>query len=133
MLYGLRPARDTDIRAMTNPGEENMDIRILYGAIAAVLLTLAPEPAVSQSLIEPFVNYNLDKGWCLITDMIITANWEASSENKWTVPLGGGFGRIFKIGDQAINSRLEAYYNVERPDGAPNWQLTFTWQLLFPK
>ena len=88
---------------------------------------------VSQSLIEPFVNYNLDKGWFLITDMVITANWEASSGNQWTVPLGGGIGRIFKIGDQAINSRLEAYYNVERPDGAPNWQLTFTWQFLFPK
>jgi hypothetical protein len=88
---------------------------------------------VNQTLIEPFLNYNLDKGWFLISDLIITANWEASSGNEWTVPLGGGFGRIFTIGNQAINSRLEAYYNVERPAGAPDRQLSFTWQFLFPK
>jgi len=79
------------------------------------------------------VNYNLDNGWFLITDIIITANWEATSGNKWTVPLGGGFGRVFTIGKQAINSRVEAYYNVVQPDGAPEWSFTFTWQFLFPK
>ncbi len=88
---------------------------------------------VSQLLVEPFINYNLKGGWFLITDMIITANWEASSGNEWTVPLGAGFGRVFKIGNQPINSRLEAYYNVERPDGAPEWNLAFTIQFLFPK
>ncbi|NNK13797.1 MAG: neuromedin U [Desulfofustis sp.] len=88
---------------------------------------------VSQLLLEPFINYNLENGWFLITDMIITSNWEASSGNEWTLPLGGGIGRVFKIGNQPINSRLEAYYNVERPDGAPEWNLAFTWQFLFPK
>jgi hypothetical protein len=88
---------------------------------------------VSQLLLEPFVNYNLDKGWFLITDIVATANWETDSGNRWTIPLGGGFGRVFKVGKQPINSRLEAYYNVERPDGAPKWNLQFTWQFLFPK
>ncbi|MBW1784092.1 MAG: neuromedin U [Deltaproteobacteria bacterium] len=88
---------------------------------------------VSQFLLEPFVNYNLPQGWFLISDIIITANWKADSDNRWTVPLGGGVGKIFKIGTQAINSRIEAYYNVVKPDSAPNWQLTFTWQFLFPK
>jgi len=88
---------------------------------------------VNQSLIEPFLNYNLDNGWFLITDMVMTANWEASSGNQWTIPVGGGAGRVFKIGKQAINSRLEAYYNVERPDGAPEYSVSFTWQFLFPK
>ena len=89
--------------------------------------------SVSQLLIEPFVNYNLDKGWFLITDMVITANWLADSDNRWTVPVGGGIGRIFKVGNQPINSRLEVYYNVVRPDAAPDWQVGFTWQFLFPK
>ena len=88
---------------------------------------------VSQLLVEPFLNYNLPKGWFLITDINITANWNVDSDNRWTVPLGGGIGRIFKIGNQGINSRLEAYYNVVKPDSAPNWQLSFTWQFLFPK
>jgi hypothetical protein len=88
---------------------------------------------VNQTLIQPFLNYNLDDGWYLITDMILTANWNADSDDRWTIPVGGGAGRLFKIGDQAINSKLEAYYNVERPDGAPDWQFHFTWQFLFPK
>ena len=88
---------------------------------------------VNQFLLEPFVNYNLDKGWFLLTDLVMTANWDAPSSQRWTIPLGGGFGRVFKIGNQAINSRLEYYYNVEKPDGAPKQLITFTWQFLFPK
>ena len=88
---------------------------------------------VDQTLIEPFLNYNLDNGWFLLTDIVMTANWEANSNNRWTVPLGGGVGRVFKVGKQAINSRLEAYYNVEQPDGAPDYYINFTWQFLFPK
>ena len=88
---------------------------------------------VSQLLVEPFVNYNLDKGWFLITDIIVTANWEAPSSQTWTVPLGGGFGRVYKIGKQAVNNRFEAYYNIEKPDSAPDWSWSFTFQFLFPK
>jgi len=88
---------------------------------------------VNQSLIEPFVNYNLDKGWFLITDIIITTNWEAPSGQQWTVPLGGGAGRIYKIGNQAVNNRIEFYYNIEKPDSAPDWTWAFTFQFLFPK
>ena len=88
---------------------------------------------VNQTLFEPFLNYNLPQGWYLISDIIITANWEADSSNTWTVPLGGGVGKLFKIGSQAINARTEAYYNVEKPDGAPNWNWGFTIQFLFPK
>jgi hypothetical protein len=90
-------------------------------------------PDVNQFLLEPFVNYNLSKGWYLISDMNITANWDAGSGNQWTVPIGGGFGKMFTIGKQAMNSKLEAYSNVERPDGAPDWVLSFTIQFLFPK
>ncbi len=88
---------------------------------------------VSQLLVESFLNYNLEDGWYLTSDMVWTANWKADSDNRWTIPLGGGFGKMFKIGDQAVNSKLEAYTNVVQPDGAPDWSLRFTFQLLFPK
>jgi hypothetical protein len=43
-------------------------------------------------------------------------------------------GKLFKIGKQAINSRIEAYYNIEKPDdNGPDWQTVFTFQFLFPK
>ena len=86
---------------------------------------------VNQFLLQPFVNYNLDKGWYLITDMIMTANWKA--DQRWTVPLGGGGGKMFKIGSQNLNTKIEFYYNVERPDNAPKWLISWTLQFLFPR
>jgi len=107
-----------------------------YGGLIRQLWSFAGDDHradVNQFLIEPFLNYNLDNGWYLISDMIITANWDAPSSERWTVPIGGGAGKLFSIGKQAINSRLEAYYMVERPDNAPDWQVIFTWQFLYPK
>ena len=56
-----------------------------------------------------FINYNMPNGWYLTSAPIITANWEADSDNRWTVPFGGGVGKIFKIGQTAYeraNQRL---------------------------
>ena len=88
---------------------------------------------VSQFLGQPFANYNFDGGWFLFSDPTITVNWNAESGQKWTVPLGGGVGRLFNIGNQPVNMRLGAFGNVVRPDFAPEWALKFTVQLLFPK
>jgi hypothetical protein len=107
-----------------------------YGGLVRQLWSFAGysnRADVNQFLIEPFLNYNLEGGWYLITDMILTANWDEPSSQRWTVPIGGGMGKLFTIGKQLINSRLEAYYNVERPDSAPDWQLIYTFQFLFPK
>lgn len=89
--------------------------------------------AVNAMTLQPFVNYNLPGGWYLTSSPIITANWEASGGDRWTVPLGGGFGRVFKIGSQPVNAQLAAYYNVARPTGAADWQVRAQVQLLFPK
>ena len=90
---------------------------------------------VSQMLIQPFVNYNLPDGWYLTTSPIITANWMADSGDQWTVPLGGGFGKLWRVGKVGlpVNTQLAAYYNLEKPQGAADWQLRFQVQLLLPK
>jgi len=80
-----------------------------------------------------FINYNLPKGWYLTSAPIINANWEADSDNAWTIPFGGGVGKLFSIGRQPINTQLAAYYNVEKPEFGPDWQLRFQIQFLFPK
>jgi len=88
---------------------------------------------VNQFLMEPFINYNLTDGWYLLTDMILTANWNEDPGQQWTVPIGGGVGKLMNIGGQAINTKLEVYYNAVRPDNAPTWSLGFTLQFMFPK
>ncbi len=92
------------------------------------------ENDVNAMLIQPFINYNLPHGWYLTTAPIITANWEATSDERWTVPLGAGVGKIVKLGKLPLNVQLSAYYNVVTPDtfGA-DWQLRFQVQFLFPK
>lgn len=107
-----------------------------YGGLIRQLWSFAGDDDrddVSQTLIEPFINYNLDDGWYLTGDYVITYNWKAAKGQEWVVPIGGGFGRMFEIGSQKVNAKAEAYYNVVRPDAAPEWSLGLTFQLLFPK
>jgi len=80
-----------------------------------------------------FINYNLEDGWYLTSAPVITANWEAASGEKWTVPFGAGFGKIFRIGKQPINGSAQAYYNVEKPTYGADWTLRLQLQFLFPK
>jgi hypothetical protein len=47
--------------------------------------------------------------------------------------MGGGVGKIHRIGKQPINLSFQGYYNVEHPTGGPEWSLRFQVQLLFPK
>lgn len=88
---------------------------------------------INSFLVQPFVNYNLADGWYLTTAPIITANWEASSGETWTVPIGGGVGKVFKLGKQPVNMSLQGYKNVEHPTFGAEYQIRFQIQLLFPK
>ena len=88
---------------------------------------------VNQMLVQPFVIYNMPGGWYVVSSPIITANWKADSDQRWTVPLGGGLGRIFRIGKQPLNTALEAFHHVEHRDDAAGWSLRLQTQLLFPK
>jgi hypothetical protein len=88
---------------------------------------------VNQTLVQPFVSYNLPKGWNITTGPIITANWVAPSSRRWTVPVGGGFGRVFKISSQPLSASLQAYYYAERANFAPRWSLRVQISFLFPK
>jgi len=87
---------------------------------------------VNTMLIQYFINYNLAQGWYLVTAPIMTANWKADSGNQWTVPLGAGVGKIFKIGSQPLNASVHAYSNVVKPDFGADWTLRLQLQFLFP-
>lgn len=113
-----------------------IDRHWVYGALANYISSFAGQSdrgAVSQWLIQPFVNYNMPDGWYLVTGPIITANMMADSSQRWTVPLGGGAGRIIRVGQLPLNISLQGYYNVEHPDAGPDWSIRFTVQVLLPK
>ena len=51
----------------------------------------------------------------------------------WTVPVGGGVGKIFHLGRLPINTQLSAYHNMETPQYGPDWQYRVQVQFMFPK
>ena len=108
----------------------------VIGALVRQLFSIAGPQGrsdVNETLIQPFINYNLPEGWYLSSSPIITANWSAPSSLQWTVPIGGGGGKILKIGDQPINAQLQAFHYVARPNAGPGWEARFQLQFLFPK
>jgi len=110
----------------------------VYGALANNVWSVSEDdgrPSVNQMLVQPFVNYNFPdaQGRYLTFSPVITADWKADSGQRWTIPLGLGIGQIMRFGKQPVNLQAAAYYNVERPDNAAQWQLRLQMQFLFPK
>ena len=105
----------------------------VVGGLVNNVWNLGGDTNVNFFFSQLFANYNLSDGWYLVSAPIITANWEASSGNQWTVPMGGGGGKIFRIGSQPVNFNLQLYYNVVSPDFVGKWSSRVQLQLMFPK
>jgi len=109
----------------------------VYGALANNQWSFAGwgDKDVKQMLVQPFLNYNFGKGWYLTSAPIMTANWTTTAGNAWTVPVGGGGGKLWRIGKVGlpVNTQIQAFYNAVTPDIGPDWQLRFQVQILLPK
>jgi len=81
---------------------------------------------------QVFVVKQLTKGWYVNTAPIMTANWDAPGSNRWTVPIGAGAGRLFKVGKLPINGQLGFYKFIESATGA-DYQIRAQMVFLFPK
>lgn len=86
---------------------------------------------VNRSTIEYFAYYNFSHGWWIGTAPENTADWEQPAEAVWTVPVGGGFGKVLSNGRQAVNLKLEAYHYVEQPATGAEWTASFEIEWLF--
>ncbi len=90
---------------------------------------------VNQMELDPAFSYNLPHGWYLTSAPSITADWTQATDERWVVPVGGGAGRSFNLGKQAVDSNLAWYWNAVRPAGqvSPKWEISLQFTLLFPK
>ena len=116
---------------------------LLVGAIASNIWagggrgSSATLQRINQMTVEPFFDYNFKGGWYVVSTPVITSDWTVRSNRRWTVPLGGGFGRVFRIGDHPWNFRFEAFYNraLAPAAGITNvgtWTAQLLVQVLFP-
>ena len=116
--------------ALTQPGHWTL------GVLANNVWSVAGDgsrPDVNQFLLQYFINYNLKKGYFITWQPTLTANWEAASGNQWTVPYGGGLGRIMKLGNQPVSLTAQFYGNAVHPAGTPSWSMRLQIAFLFPK
>ena len=108
----------------------------VYGVLVNNVWSLTDDEqggSYNLGLIQPFLNYNFKGGMYLTSSPVITVDWKASSEDEWTVPVGGGIGKIFHFGKLPVNTQIGAYYNVEKPEFGADWQIRAQVQLMFPK
>ncbi len=77
---------------------------------------------VNQLRIQPFVNYNLPAGWYFTSAPIVTANFSASDDSQWTVLIGAGIGKLWRLGKVGLplNTQIVSSYNVGTPDCGPD-------------
>lgn len=117
-------------RVAYRPGPWNL------GAVAVNLKTFAGADDrfdVHQLMIRGLVRRRLKNPWYFSFNPIITANWNASADQRWVVPLGGGIGRTFTAGSQSVAVSVHAYANVIKPDGAPDGLIRIGFIVPMPK
>jgi hypothetical protein len=81
---------------------------------------------------QPFINYNFPEFY-LTFSPIMTANWKADGDNRWTVPIGLGAGKLVKLGGKLpLNLNASYFYNVVSPANGPVWQIRVGAAVLLP-
>jgi hypothetical protein len=124
--WSLGPA----FRFAYRPGPWNL------GAVVVNLFSVAGDEErsdVNQLLIRGLIRRRLKNRWYFTYNPIITANWDAPSDQRWLVPLGGGIGRTFTAGGQSVAVSVHAYANVIKPDGAPDGLIRIGFVVPIPK
>ncbi|MBI5068286.1 MAG: hypothetical protein HZB56_08590 [Deltaproteobacteria bacterium] len=92
-------------------------------------------PDVNRLVVQPVLTWTFRSGWYLVTAPRLQADWDAATSDRFTVPLGGGVGRIFGVSSQRLAVSLEAYANVAPRSSTPHadWSLRAGLSLLYPR
>ena len=109
---------------------------LVYGFLVQNVWSVAgdgDEPGINEMLLQYFFNYNFKNNWYITSANIISANWKEDNDNRWTVPIGGGVGKIIKTKHRHLDFSVQTYYLVEKPRFGPEWGLQFTVKWLITK
>ena len=67
-----------------------------------------------------------------MTAPVITANWSAAEDERWTVPVGIGLSKVSAISRESMSLGAQCYHNATRPSTAGSDQFRFQFTLLYP-
>jgi hypothetical protein len=106
--------------------------RWLVGVLVQNLISFGGDPnraGVNQMILQPFVSYQLGKGWFVRSQPQMVFDWKTQ---KQLLPLDLGAGRVFKIGSQNVSCFVEGFRNVSYDGPGPKYGFMFGVTLLYP-
>ena len=88
---------------------------------------------VSLTNLQYFYSINLDEKWSIAAAPIVSINHKAINANKFSVPIGIGLARNFKMGKVPMRLLIEGDYFVKRyRDYGPRWQVRIALGVILP-
>jgi hypothetical protein len=106
--------------------------RWLVGVLAEDLLSFAgadDRPDVHALVLQPFVTYQLGRGWFLRSQPRFVFDWENGTR---LLPLDVGAGRVFRIGGQNVSCFVAPSWFRTVNGAGPRYGITFGVSLLYP-
>jgi len=74
-----------------------------------------------------FYAIGMGDGWQIASGPNFSYDWEADSDQAWTLPVGIGLAKTTDIGNTHVKFQGQVQYFVEQPDAfGPEWLLKFT-------
>ena len=81
----------------------------------------------SITSLQYFLFFSLGEGWQIGTGPTLTFDWNADSDQAWTIPFGLQVSKTTAIGNQLVKLNAGIEKNVVAPDAfASDWKFTFT-------
>jgi hypothetical protein len=74
------------------------------------------KPETNQMNLQPIASIFFGEGWSFGYSGNILANWNGTSGNVWTVPLGLGVGKVVKLRRLPVKIQLAVQYMPVHPD-----------------
>jgi hypothetical protein len=105
-----------------------------YGILANHIWDVAGEDNradINNTFMQPFVSYNLPKGWTLSLQTESTYSWETK---KWSVPVNLSVAKLTRIGKLPVQFKTGLRYWADSPDSGPEgFGLKVGFVILLPK
>jgi len=93
----------------------------VYGAVISHVIDVAEKkdkntPDTNITSIQAYLGYGLGNGWQLVSNPLISYDWEGDSGNKLNLPLGGGIAKTTMLWKMPMRVAAELQYFVASTD-----------------
>jgi hypothetical protein len=89
-------------------------------------------PYTSVAFMQPFLAYTTKSAVTFTLQSQSTYNWEAASDQRWTVPINFLVSKLTKLGPFPFSIQGGGGYYAAHPDAGPKWRMQLAFIVLLP-